>query len=133
LGGNVIGLDAGEEVIEIAKTHSSSIRGFRRPEYVCCSVGILACNEFAGIYFLEEFSRQEDGRFDVVCALEVIEHVEQVPVFIESLARLAKPGASIFISSINKTLISYLLTIVMAEYVLRWVPRGVCLVFSVSP
>jgi ubiquinone biosynthesis O-methyltransferase len=74
---------------------------------------------------LEDFSREREHHFDIVCALEVIEHVEQVPVFVDSLTRLVKPGGSIFISSINKTIISYFLTIVLAEYLLRWVPRGV--------
>jgi 2-polyprenyl-3-methyl-5-hydroxy-6-metoxy-1,4-benzoquinol methylase len=60
--------------------------------------------------------------------LEVIEHVENVPMFIDSLSRMLKPGGSIFISTINKTYISFLLTIVVAEYLLRWLPTGVTLI-----
>lgn len=62
--------------------------------------------------------------FDVVTALEVIEHVEGQKAFVATLARLLKPGGVLFLATIDRTLKSYALAIVGAEYVLGWVPRG---------
>jgi len=62
--------------------------------------------------------------FDIVTALEVIEHVEGPKDFVATLSRLVKPGGLMFLATIDRTLKSYALAIVGAEYVLRWVPRG---------
>jgi len=62
--------------------------------------------------------------FDVVCSLEVVEHVADVPQFIESLSSLLKPGGLLFMSTLNKNWISYVLTILVAENILRWCPPG---------
>lgn len=63
-------------------------------------------------------------KFDVVISLEVIEHVDEVPLFVESLARLVRVGGVIVVSTLNKTLKSLMLAKVAAEYVLNIVPRG---------
>ena len=63
-------------------------------------------------------------RFDAVVASEVIEHVDDVAGFCASLAALAEPGGGVVISTINRTLPSYALAIVAAEYVLGLVPKG---------
>jgi 2-polyprenyl-6-hydroxyphenyl methylase / 3-demethylubiquinone-9 3-methyltransferase len=66
-----------------------------------------------------------EGRtFDVVTCLEVIEHVPDVAAFLAVVARLVRPGGLLILSTLNRTLKSYALAIIGAEYVLRWVPAG---------
>ena len=62
--------------------------------------------------------------FDVVCALEIVEHVADVGLFLESLAQIVRPGGLVFLATLNRTPKSFLFAIVGAEYVLRWLPRG---------
>lgn len=62
--------------------------------------------------------------FDVVLAMEVIEHVADVDAFVAACAALLRPGGLLFVSTINRTLKSYALLIVAAEHILRWIPRG---------
>ena len=64
------------------------------------------------------------GTFDVVLALEVVEHVLEPRVFVAELARLVRPGGLLIMSTLNRTIPSYVLGILAAEYVLRWAPRG---------
>ncbi|GAA5848856.1 hypothetical protein JCM3766R1_003341 [Sporobolomyces carnicolor] len=66
----------------------------------------------------------EGQQFDVVCAMEVIEHVEDPRGFLECLMRLTKPGGHLLISTISRTLVAKFLTITMAEHVLRLVTPG---------
>src|SRR5476651_1998004 len=63
-------------------------------------------------------------RFDVVLAMEVVEHVTDVPAFIATCASIVKPGGLMIAATLNRTLKSFALAIVGAEYVLRWLPRG---------
>ncbi len=63
-------------------------------------------------------------QFDVVCAMEVVEHVVDVDAFVATAASLVAPGGLFFASTLNRTLKSFGLAIVGAEYVLRWVPKG---------
>jgi 2-polyprenyl-6-hydroxyphenyl methylase/3-demethylubiquinone-9 3-methyltransferase len=63
-------------------------------------------------------------QFDVVLAMEVVEHVNDVPAFVSTCASLVKPGGLFFAATLNRTLKSFALAIVGAEYVLRWLPRG---------
>ena len=62
--------------------------------------------------------------YDVVLNMEVVEHVADVPLYLDACARLVKPGGLMFMATINRTLKAYALAIVGAEYVLRWLPRG---------
>jgi ubiquinone biosynthesis O-methyltransferase len=62
--------------------------------------------------------------FDIVCCLEVIEHVPDPTSLLHAATQLLKPNGLLFISSINQTMISYLMTIVGAEYIFRWIPIG---------
>ncbi|GJD93694.1 bifunctional 2-polyprenyl-6-hydroxyphenol methylase/3-demethylubiquinol 3-O-methyltransferase UbiG [Methylobacterium iners] len=64
------------------------------------------------------------GRFDIVLAMEVVEHVVDMPAFIASACAAVKPGGLLFAATINRTLRSYALAIVGAEYVLGWLPKG---------
>jgi 2-polyprenyl-6-hydroxyphenyl methylase/3-demethylubiquinone-9 3-methyltransferase len=63
-------------------------------------------------------------QFDVVLAMEVVEHVANVEAFIATCASMVKPGGLLIAATLNRTLKSFALAIVGAEYVLRWVPRG---------
>src|SRR5262249_1817374 len=63
-------------------------------------------------------------RFDIVLAMEVVEHVADVPLFVKRCAEMVKPGGLMIAATINRTLKSFGLAIVGAEYVLRWLPRG---------
>jgi 2-polyprenyl-6-hydroxyphenyl methylase/3-demethylubiquinone-9 3-methyltransferase len=67
---------------------------------------------------------QADERFDVVLALEVVEHVSDVNAFVASAARCVAPNGMLFASTIDRTWKSFLLAIVGAEYLLRVLPRG---------
>lgn len=66
----------------------------------------------------------EGATFDVVLNMEVVEHVEHLAGFLADCGRLVRPGGVMFIASINRTLAAWLIAIVGAEYVLRWLPRG---------
>ncbi|HEY6992871.1 MAG TPA: bifunctional 2-polyprenyl-6-hydroxyphenol methylase/3-demethylubiquinol 3-O-methyltransferase UbiG [Xanthobacteraceae bacterium] len=63
-------------------------------------------------------------RFDVVLAMEVVEHVADLNLFIRRCVEMVKPGGLMIAATLNRTLKSFALAIVGAEYVLRWVPRG---------
>jgi 2-polyprenyl-6-hydroxyphenyl methylase/3-demethylubiquinone-9 3-methyltransferase len=67
---------------------------------------------------------EERRRYDVVLAMEVVEHVREVKAFVATAAALVRPGGVLIAATINRTLKSYALAIVGAEYILRWVPRG---------
>jgi 2-polyprenyl-6-hydroxyphenyl methylase / 3-demethylubiquinone-9 3-methyltransferase len=62
--------------------------------------------------------------FDVVLAMEVVEHVADVPLFVKLAAKTVKPGGLMFVATLNRTAKSFALAIVGAEYILRWLPRG---------
>jgi 2-polyprenyl-6-hydroxyphenyl methylase/3-demethylubiquinone-9 3-methyltransferase len=65
-----------------------------------------------------------DTRFDIVLALEIVEHVADVELFLTSISRLVKPGGLLFLSTLNRTAKAWALAIAGAEYVLGWLPRG---------
>ena len=67
---------------------------------------------------------EADEIFDVVLAMEVIEHVADVGLFIRLAAALVKPGGLLVVATLNRTVKSFALAIVGAEYILRWLPRG---------
>jgi 2-polyprenyl-6-hydroxyphenyl methylase/3-demethylubiquinone-9 3-methyltransferase len=107
LGGQVTGLDPAIENIEAARRHAAG-QGLAT-EYVNATV--------------EDLERA--GRtFDAVLCLEVVEHVPDVGAFLKSCAALVRPGGLMLLSTINRTMKAYLLAIVGAEYVLRWLPVG---------
>jgi len=107
MGAQVVGADASAKNIAIAKIHSENT-----------GLSIDYRNVTA-----EELVISEPA-FDVVCALEIIEHVADVPAFVKSCSQLIKPGGLIMVSTLNRTAASFLMAIVGAEYVMRWLPRG---------
>ncbi|HEY8963579.1 MAG TPA: bifunctional 2-polyprenyl-6-hydroxyphenol methylase/3-demethylubiquinol 3-O-methyltransferase UbiG [Alphaproteobacteria bacterium] len=104
LGAQVTGIDAGQENIEAAINHAK--QSGLNVDYICTTA--------------EDFK----GQFDVVLALEIIEHVDEPELFVKSLLTLVKPGGVIIMSTINRNPKSFALGIVAAEYILRWLPRG---------
>jgi 2-polyprenyl-6-hydroxyphenyl methylase/3-demethylubiquinone-9 3-methyltransferase len=107
LGHDVLGIDAAGAALAAAEAHAA---GHGLPlAYRATTAEALAA---------------EGGRFPVVMALEVIEHVADPPDFLRTLARLIEPGGLLFISTLNRTPRSFLAAKVAAEYVLRWLPVG---------
>ncbi len=107
LGATVIGADPAPENIEVAKRHA--LQTDLRIDYRCTTAESLA---------------DAGERFDVVLAMEVVEHVADVPLFVRRCADMVKPGGLMVTATINRTMKSFALAIVGAEYVLRWLPRG---------
>jgi 2-polyprenyl-6-hydroxyphenyl methylase / 3-demethylubiquinone-9 3-methyltransferase len=107
MGGHVTGLDPASENIEAARRHAAG-QGLDI-SYRAARVEDLAT---------------EGGNFDAVVCLEVIEHVPDAGAFLKSCAALVRPGGLLLLSTINRTLQAYLLAIIAAEYVLRWLPAG---------
>jgi 2-polyprenyl-6-hydroxyphenyl methylase / 3-demethylubiquinone-9 3-methyltransferase len=107
LGAEMVGADPAEENIEAARAHAEE--------------GGLAINYRATT--AEELAAAGE-QFDVVLAMEVVEHVTNVKAFVATCGAMVKPGGLMIAATLNRTLKSFALAIVGAEYVLRWVPRG---------
>ncbi len=107
LGAGVTGIDASEKNINIASIHAEK-EGLDI-EYICTSA--------------EEFA-ESTNQYDIVLAMEIVEHVADVAVFIEAASALVKPDGLLFMATLNRTAKSFALAIVGAEYILRWLPRG---------
>ncbi len=110
-GAIVTGIDAAEENIAIAREHAAKT-GFSPKQLSYQAVTA------------EALLKTGKKRYDVVLALEIVEHVADLPFFVETAAKLVKPGGLIVFSTLNRTPRSFALGIVAAEYLLRWVPRG---------
>ena len=106
LGAPVIGIDPSATNIAAARLHAD--KGHLSIDYRCTTV--------------EEMDVRE--RFDIVLAMEVIEHVTDVGAFLSRCAAMVKPGGLMVVSTLNRNWKSFALAIVGAEYVLRWLPRG---------
>ena len=110
LGAAVTGIDASEKNIKVASLHAEQME--LHIDYRCTTPE-------------REVEKHTPIRqYDIVLALEIIEHVEDVPLFMESVCALVKPGGLLFMSTMNRTAKSYALAIIGAEYILRWLPVG---------
>jgi 2-polyprenyl-6-hydroxyphenyl methylase/3-demethylubiquinone-9 3-methyltransferase len=107
LGASVTGIDPAAENIATAKTHA-------------LAAGLDIAYE--GTTAEELASRGQN--YDAVLLLEVVEHVPDVPAFLKGVAPLVKPGGLMVLSTLNRTLKSFALAIVGAEFILRWLPVG---------
>jgi 2-polyprenyl-6-hydroxyphenyl methylase/3-demethylubiquinone-9 3-methyltransferase len=107
LGADVVGIDPAGENIEVAKTHAQE-------SGVEVDYRATTAEELAG----------DKEQFDIVLAMEVVEHVVDVPAFVKTCTSMVKPGGLMVAATLNRTMKSFALAIVGAEYILRWLPRG---------
>lgn len=107
LGASVTGIDIVPKSLQVARQHSFGQR--LNIEYLESTA--------------EELARLE-LQFDVVLNMEVVEHVLELPSFINSCAQLLTPGGITFIATINRNPLSWIVAILGAEYILGWLPRG---------
>lgn len=106
-GAQVLGIDVVERNIGIARAHGRSLSAG-------LTYRLLPVEQLA-----------ESGEvFDVVFNMEVVEHVADLGGFMEACNALVKPGGAMFVATINRNLLAWLVTVLGAEYVLRWLPRG---------
>ncbi|CAB0150076.1 Ubiquinone biosynthesis O-methyltransferase [Pseudidiomarina piscicola] len=107
-GANVTGIDLAEQSLQVAKLHA--LESKLTIDYQCVAA--------------EDFAEQHAASFDVVTCLEMLEHVPDPASIIRAACQLVKPGGTLVVSTLNRNLKSWLLGIVAAEYILRWVPKG---------
>ena len=107
LGADVVGIDASARNIAVAQAHAAQ-SGLAIDYRNAAAEDIAAAGE----------------QFDAVLALEIVEHVADLPSFMAACAALARPGGALVFSTLNRTPQSFVLGIVAAEYVLGWLPRG---------
>ncbi|KAG0200110.1 Hexaprenyldihydroxybenzoate methyltransferase, mitochondrial [Mortierella sp. GBA30] len=114
LGANVTGLDASIENVEMARIHAK-----KDPLLNGGAPGSLEYHHQTAEKLLEQ-----GQQFDVVCSLEVIEHVDNPAGFLKVLGQLVKPNGDLILSTVSRTPMSYFLTIFCAEHLLKMVPVG---------
>ncbi len=107
LGAHLTGIDASASNLRIARLHAAE--GGLDIDYRHATAEDLAAGA---------------ERYDVVLAMEVVEHVADVTAFLEACAALVKPGGLMIAATLNRTAKAFLLAILGAEYLLRWLPRG---------
>lgn len=107
LGADITGADASATNIEVARLHAAE--GGLAIDYRATTAEALA---------------EAGETYDVVLALEIVEHVADVPFFLTTCAGMVRPGGVMVVATINRTMKALALAIVGAEYVLRWLPRG---------
>jgi 2-polyprenyl-6-hydroxyphenyl methylase / 3-demethylubiquinone-9 3-methyltransferase len=107
LGASIVGADPSDTNIAVAQHHAA--QSGLTIDYRNTSAEALA---------------QAGEAFDVVLAMEVVEHVADVGLFVATAAEMVKPDGLIFMATLNRTMKSFALAIVGAEYILRWLPRG---------
>jgi 2-polyprenyl-6-hydroxyphenyl methylase/3-demethylubiquinone-9 3-methyltransferase len=107
LGATVTGIDLVSANLEVARAHAQA-------------AGLeVAYREIAA-----EQLAAEGVSFDLVCAMEVVEHVADARGFLSTCAALVRPSGALVLATLNRTLRSFALGIVAAEYILGWLPRG---------
>ena len=106
LGANVTGIDASYKNIEVAKIHAK--KNLLKIKYINTSPEKKVVNE----------------KFDVILNLEVVEHVQNLDLFLKSASHLLRNNGIMFVATINRTFESYIKAIIGAEYLLRWLPIG---------
>ena len=107
LGARVLGADMTAVNVEVAKSHAKTQD--LEIDYQHISAENLV---------------QAGESFDAVLALEIIEHVADVDLFIDQCCRLVRPGGLLIFSTINRTPKAYAMAILGAEYIMRWLPKG---------
>jgi len=108
LGAQVTGIDLSEKALGVARLHL--FESGQKVDYHHISA--------------ETFAEQNQGAFDVVTCMEMLEHVPDPASTVAACARLVKPGGLVFFSTLNRNLKSYFFAVIGAEYVLKLLPRG---------
>ena len=106
LGGKVTGIDASEKNVKVAKLHAQ--KNNLKIRYLQNSP--------------EKF--EEYNSYDIILNLEIVEHVDDINLYIKSCEKLLKKNGLMLTATINRTFTSYVKAIIGAEYVLRWLPIG---------
>ncbi|MBI2257023.1 MAG: bifunctional 2-polyprenyl-6-hydroxyphenol methylase/3-demethylubiquinol 3-O-methyltransferase UbiG [Proteobacteria bacterium] len=107
LGATVTGVDATPRNVEVARLHAEQT-GVKLTYLNCAAEDLVA----------------QGKQFDIVLAMEIIEHVADVDAFLAACGKLMKPGGLLFLATMSRTVKSYAMAIVGAEYVMRWLPKG---------
>ena len=107
-GANVVGIDAADKAIRAAVAHA---------EISSMSIDYYALT-------IEEYLKKEKGKFDIITCLEILEHIPNYENVLVCAKKLLKPGGLIYISTINRNMLAFMMAIVGAEYLLRLIPRG---------
>lgn len=107
LGATVTGIDAAERNITIAKLHAEK-SGLDIDYQATTSEALVATG----------------ASYDLVLNMEVVEHVDNVPLYMKSCADLVRPGGLTLTATLNRTARAYALAVFGAERVLRWLPKG---------
>ena len=107
-GAQTTGIDLSEKALKVAELHA--LESGAQVNYQAISAESLALTEPAS--------------FDVVTCMEMLEHVPDPASVVKACATLAKPGATLFFSTLNRNPKSYLFAIIGAEYLLRLLPKG---------
>jgi 2-polyprenyl-6-hydroxyphenyl methylase/3-demethylubiquinone-9 3-methyltransferase len=107
-GARVTGIDMGEGPLSVARLHR--LESGVEVDYLRSTA--------------EELADARPGQFDIVCCLEMLEHVPDPGAVIRACARLARPGGDLFFSTINRNPKAYLFAVVGAEHILRLLPAG---------
>ena len=107
-GARVTGIDLAPGMVEVARLHAAE-EGLQVDYRVAAA---------------EELAAASAPAFDVITCMEMLEHVPQPALMLATLASLVRPGGSVFVSTLNRNLKSFLMAIVGAEYVLKLLPRG---------
>lgn len=108
-GATAVGIDVGEKPLKVAQLHALET-DLQNVTYEKIPVEALA--------------ERAPESFDVVCCMEMLEHVPDPSAIVAACARLAKPGGHVFFSTLNRNPMSYLQAVIGAEYVLKLLPRG---------
>ncbi len=116
MGAVVTGLDAAPENIETARNHATLQKD---PAFNNLRYFDIPVEDFADL-----ITAKKETQFDVVIALEIIEHVADIDLFLSKALACLKPGGTLIVSTLNRTAKSFALGIVAAEYILNLVPKG---------
>lgn len=107
-GAQVTGLDLAQDLLTVARLHAEEQK--LDINYVAQDVA--------------SFASQHQGEFDVVTCMEMLEHVPEPSVIVHAISQLVKPSGRVCLSTINRTPRSFVETVIGAEYVLGWLPKG---------
>ena len=107
-GASAKGVDLSKKALQVAKLHA--LETSTPVEYELISA--------------EDLAAKEPGQYDVITCMEMLEHVPNPRSIVQACATLAKPGATLFFSTLNRNPKSYLMAIIGAEYILKLLPKG---------